>query len=79
MWKSAGVGTYTLGYSTISFFKPKFGDKEMFDFIKNREKSFNSVINLFKTYSEKFKMNEKLNVNEDEIDMKDDYIFTLHE
>lgn len=72
---TAGVGTYTLGQATISFFKPKFGDNELFNFIRNRAISFNSNIELFKNYSEKFKMNEE--ENEEEEEYEKDYIYTL--
>ena len=74
---TAGVGTYTLGQATISFFKPKFGDAELFYFIRNRAKSFNSNIELFKKYSKKFKMDEV--EEEDEEDDEKDYIYTLIE
>lgn len=74
---TAGAGTLSLGYAAISFFKSKFGDKELFNFILNRAQSFNSVVDLFKQYSEKFKMDENLNVSD--MEPKDDYIFTLHE
>ena len=72
---TAAVGTYTLGQATINFFKPKFGEIEIFNFIRNRAISFNSIIELFKNYSEKFKMNEE--ENEEEEEYEKDYIYTL--
>ena len=74
---TAGLGTYTLGQATISFFKPKFGDTELFYFIKNRAISFNSNIELFKKYSELFKMNENKDEEEEEEDDEKEYIYTL--
>ena len=65
------VGTFNLGMSTISFFKPKFGNSELFNFIRNRAIAFNSNVELFKSYSEKFK------VDEDEEDDEKEYIYTL--
>lgn len=68
---TAGIGTYTLGMATITFFKDQFTDDDAFNFILNRAKTLNSIIKLFEEYSEKFK-----DTNE-EISQEDDYIFLL--
>lgn len=71
---TAGVGTLSLGMAAITFFKQKFTDDDAFNFILNRARAFNSIVELFRDYSEKFKMNLESN---EEINEENDYIFLL--
>ena len=55
---TAAVGTTTIGLAAISFFTPDFSDKNIYQFIYERAKSYNNTIDKFKELADKFEKSE---------------------
>ena len=55
---TAAVGTTAIGLAAIAFFTPDFSEKDFFEFIHERAKSYNSTIDRFKEFADIFEKSE---------------------